>query len=300
MERLTVVISTFEREPLLARVLDCLAAQTTAAFDTVVAVNRDQADISEVERVCEGRAAVVQGAQPGVSASRNAGWRAACEPLVLFLGDDMLPAPDTVERHLALHARHPEPEVGMLGHTRWARELPHTPFMDWLETGPQFDYGTIRGTQAAWWHLYACNASLKRELLERVGGYDETFRWGYEDLDLGLRLDAHGFRLVYDPDCEVEHVHEPTLDGWKQRMRIVAAAERQFVAKHPHADAYFHDRFAEAAAQPAASTRGVRLAGIVPRGLPVLGARVHFSAERWFSQQLATPFLEAWHEAAPR
>jgi GT2 family glycosyltransferase len=300
MERLSVVIATFEREALVDRVLKAYEAQTTDAFDVVVAVNRDQADLTELERVCDGRAQLVQGAQPGVSASRNAGWRAAREDVILFTGDDMVPAPDVVERHLALHAREPAPEVGMLGHVRWARELPHTPFMDWLETGPQFDFGTIRGTQAAWWHLYACNASLKRELLERVDGYDESFRWGYEDLDLGLRLDWFGVRLVYDPSCEVEHAHEPTLEAWKGRMRIVAGAERQFVAKHPHADAYFHDRFAEAEAQPPASTRGVRLAGVVPRGLPVIGTRVHFSADRWFTQQLAAPFLEAWREAGPR
>jgi GT2 family glycosyltransferase len=291
MARLSVVVTTYRREALLRRVLDLLAAQTVQDFEVVVAADAKQEDVSGVL----GR--VVQATRPGVSAARNAGWRAAAAPLVLFLGDDMLPAPDLVERHLALHAAHPEPEVGGLGHVRWARELEHTPFMTWLDDGVQFDFGGIRGTEAAWWHLYACNASLKVAALERVGGFDEDFEWGYEELDLGLRLHKQGFRLVYDPDALVEHLHAPTLEAYKERMAIVAGAERQFVAKHPEADAYFHDRFARAAALPPARDRGVRLARFVPRRLPVVGTRVWFSADRWFTQQLAPAFLRAWDRA---
>ena len=301
MARLSVVISTFERAAVLSRVLDRLDAQTAeGAFDVVIGVNAADPDTASVERVAAGRSypvQVVQGDEPGVSASRNCGWRAAREGLILFLGDDMLPAADLVERHLARHAEHPDPRTGVLGHVRWADELPHTPFMDWLEQGVQFDFGTIRGTQAAWWHLYACNASVSRELLERVGGYDEAFRWGYEDLDLGLRLHRAGFELVYDRDAEVEHLHPPTLEAFRERMRVVAGAERQFVAKHPEADAYFLQRFERAEALPPARGRGVRLARFVPPGVPIIGTRVWFSMARWYDQQLAPAFLEAWRAA---
>lgn len=304
MRRLSVVISTFEREAVLTRVLDLLGEQTTGpdAFEVVVAVNAAQADLAGVERAAAGRpfaTRVVQGETVGVSASRNRGWREASESVVLFLGDDMLPAPDLVERHLAHHTARPEPKIGALGHVRWADELPRTAFMDWLYAGMQFDFRSIRGDQAAWWHFYACNASVKRELLERVGGYDETFQWGYEDLDLGLRLASLGFQLVYTPEAEVEHLHPPTLEAWQDRMRIVAGAERQFVAKHPHAEACFLKRFEQAEAAPRAGARGAQLARLVPLGVPWLGARVHFSADRWFSQQLAPSFLQAWREAEP-
>jgi GT2 family glycosyltransferase len=296
MARISVVVSTYQREALLRRVLAHLHGQTCADFEVIVAVDAKQEDVAGVRAVA-GAARVVQPDRPGVSAARNAGWRAAGAPLVLFIGDDMLPAPDLVERHLALHTAHPDDEVGGLGHVRWARELERTPFMAWLEEGVQFDFGGIRGTEAAWWHLYACNASLKVAALERVDGFDEAFEWGYEELDLGLRLHERGFRLVYDPAALVEHVHPTTLEDYKARMAIVAAAERRFVAKHPQADAYFHDRFTRAAALPAARDRGARLARVVPRRVPVIGTRVWFSADRWFDQQLAPAFLEAWDAA---
>ena len=71
--------------------------------------------------------------------------------------------------------------------------------MRWLEDGVQFDYGSISGTRAAWWHLYTGNVSLKRAALEGVEGFDEDFHILYEDLDLGLRLDAQGLELVVRP-----------------------------------------------------------------------------------------------------
>ena len=280
--------------------LDRLERQSVDAFEVVIAVNAAQSDLAGVERTAAGRpyeTRVVQGAATGVSASRNAGWRDAREGVVLFTGDDMLAAPDLVERHLAFHTERPGDEAGALGHVRWADELSRTAFMDWLDSGPQFDFGSIRGDRAAWWHFYACNASVKRALLERAGGYDETFQWGYEDLDLGLRLDALGFGLTYLPEAEVEHLHPPTLAAWRERMRIVAGAERQFVTKHPQADAHFLRRFERAEALPPARPRAARVAHLVPRRVPWIGARVHFSADRWFNQQLAPAFLDAWREA---
>ena len=76
----------------------------------------------------------------------------------------------------------------MLGHVRWAREVRVTPFMHWLEHGVQFDYPAIDGIEAGWGRFYGANVSAKRELVERVGGFDEVrLPYGYEDLDFGYR-----------------------------------------------------------------------------------------------------------------
>jgi GT2 family glycosyltransferase len=305
MVRLSVVIPALGRADVFGRVLDGLARQsaTPGSFEVVVGVDAAEADPEAIRRATADRpfaVRVVQAAEPGVSAARNAAWRLAEHDVILFLGADMLPSPELVARHADGHRRDPEPDAGLLGHVRWARELRQTAFMRWLDDGVQFDFGSIRGDEAAWWHFYACNVSLKRSRLEAVGGFDEAFRFGYEELDLALRLHHAGFRLRYDREAEVEHLHQPTIAAWQERMRVVAAAERQFVAKHPEADAYFHDRFERAAAAPPARDRGVRLAEHVPRGLPVIGTRVHFSADRWFAQQLAPAFLRAWREVEPQ
>jgi GT2 family glycosyltransferase len=186
----------------------------------------------------------------------------------------------------------------VLGHVRWADELQVTPFMRWLEHGIQFDYPNIEGEDAGWARFYTANASVKKTLLERVGGFEEeALPFGYEDLDLALRMHAHGFRLIYNRAAVAEHVHPMDLEFWKRRVARIAVSERQFVAMHPDFRPYFYDLFSTAAAAPAARGLGARLAGFVPRSFPLLGPRVWASADAVYRQALAQPFLESWSAA---
>ena len=300
--KLSVVIATLDRVPLLSRVLDRLDRQTAAAddFEVVVAADAAEREMDAVRAATADRpyrVRVVQASVPGVSAARNRGWPEAEHPVVLFIGDDMLPAPELVQRHLDHHRRDPRPESGLIGHVRWARELKLTPFMRWLDEGMQFDFKTIPDSGPGWWHFIAANGSLKRDLLEKVGGFDESFRFGYEEMDLAIRLNELGLILSYDARAEVEHLHPPTIEGWRRRMRTVARAERQFVEKHPTFEPYFLPIFERAASKPPLRGRAVRLTRFVPHLPTKLRWRVWESIDVYFAQQLAPSFLEAWHES---
>lgn len=298
---IAVVIPTLARYALLARVFARLEGQTAlagGAFEVIVAADAAEADLERVAHAVGARpfpVRIVQASHPGVSAARNRGWRCARAPVILFVGDDMLPCRALVGRHIAFHRHQPQQAIGMLGHVRWARELRITAFMRWLEHGMQFDYPALRRTGSAWWHFYAANASVKRGLLERVGGYDEAFQFGYEELDLALRMSEYGFELRYEPHAVVEHLHATSIESWQRRMRTVASAERQFVAKHASMEPYFYPMFVAATSLPPARGRAARLAGVVPRHVPVIGPRVWGSADAYYRQQLASAFLEAWN-----
>ncbi len=241
---------------------------------------------------------MLRGEIPGLSANRNAGWRAAEAPLVLFTDNDTIPDPGLVAAHLAWHAREPEPEAAVLGHVRWAREVRVTPFMHWLDHGVQFDYPAIEGTEAGWGRFYGANVSAKREFVELVGGFDEVrLPYGYEDLDFGYRAHARGLRLLYNRDAVVEHLREYDLPFFKRRVRRIAFAERRFVAKHPELDPWFFSMFSFAARQPRASGRGRHLILHVSRSTPVIGRRAWESADLYYRQELAPDFLSAWAEA---
>lgn len=302
MARISIVIPTLNRSEVLARTLDRLAGQrdTADAFEVVVVSDPAERDPAGLERALADRPfAVEHRVRPasGVSAARNEGWRAARAPLVLFLGDDILASPGLVAEHLACHDRHPDVATGVLGPVRWARELRVTPFMRWLEHGIQFDFGSIEGDEAGWGRFYTSNASVKRELLDAVDGFDEGFEFAYEDLDLGKRMAAHGFRLLFARGAEAEHLHAPTVEEYRRRMEVVAAAERRFTAKHPGVEPYFRRRFERAASMPSSRGRWARLAPYVPRGVPWLGERVWTSADRRFIAALAPAFMAAWDRA---
>lgn len=298
--RVSVVVPTIGRRERLVRVLDRLERQRAPAKSFEVLVVEDAAEtearFDPGPRSVEVR--VLRATRPGASAARNLGVHEAGGEIVLFLDDDVLAESSLVAEHLATHERHPEPEVGVLGRVRWADELRITPFMRWVERGIQFDYESIVGEEAGWGRFYTANASVKRKLVERVGGFDEErLPFGYEDLDLALRMHAHGFRLLYNERASAEHLHPMDLSFWRVRVRRIAAAERRFCELHPEVPPHFHRLFADALAAPPASGRGRHLIRFVGRAFPVLGKRVWYSADMAYRQALAPAFMAAWQAA---
>jgi len=57
-------------------------------------------------------------------------------------------------------------------------------------------------------------ALLRREAIEDVGAFDESFFMYYEDTDLSWRLRLRGWNVQYDPRAVVEHGHSRTAGEW--------------------------------------------------------------------------------------
>jgi GT2 family glycosyltransferase/glycosyltransferase involved in cell wall biosynthesis/Flp pilus assembly protein TadD len=51
---------------------------------------------------------------------------------------------------------------------------------------------------------------VRADLFRELGGFDEAFRNGFEDVDLCLRAAHLGFRIVYTPECVVTHLESKT------------------------------------------------------------------------------------------
>ena len=285
---ISVIIPTLGRSAALPEVLQRLEAQRGAPPLVDVLVVADAAAPASTS-------AILRAERPGASAARNTGLRAAGAPIVLFLGDDVLPSPSLLATHAEWHARFPEEHVAVLGHVRWARRLRRTAFMAWLERGIQTDYASIAGDRAGWGHFYTTNVSLKRAFALRAGGFDEQLPFLYEDLDFGRRLHDLGLDLRYAREAEAEHLHPATLDDWRRRMEAVGAAERSFAGKHPDFEPYFRRRLGAAAEGRAARGWSARLAAWIPQGVPLLGPRVWASAEAYFAQQLWPAFERGYN-----
>lgn len=295
-----MVIPTHERPAELRRALESLDRQRRPpAYEAIVVANPgdDPAAVSMAVGIREVQPRILVADVAGASGARNLGWREARGAVVLFLGDDILASPQLLREHLDWHQASPEEEVGVLGHVGWARELHVTPFMRWLDMGMQFDFGGIHGAEAGAGRLYTANVSLKRSLLDRAGGFDEDLPYLFEDIELAHRLSQLGFRLLYNRRAQAEHLHEATLESWRDRMRIAAAAEHRFVSTHADAQPRLYERLSRAAAARPAHGRAARLVGIVPPWVPLLGPLVWRSAEQRWLQALAPDYLAAWADA---
>jgi glycosyltransferase involved in cell wall biosynthesis len=285
---LTVVIPTRDRWQILGRTLDALRRQTVQGFETVVVVDGADQVVPELDD-----AQVVVKAHGGPGAARNAGVRASSTPLVLFLGDDMVPEPQLVEQHLSRHAAEPGVGVAVLGRVDWHQDVAANAVLRWLDwSASQFDFDGIDGSDAGFGRFYSCNVSLKRELFDKVGGFDEDFTYYYEDLDLGWRLGQAGMRLRYAPGARARHLHDYDLPAIKRRFAGIATGERMMAGKHSWFEPFFHDRVVAALAGPPAPRTWPLLVDALGASRVPIGLRR--KANRWWYQQVGDPFLDVW------
>jgi glycosyltransferase involved in cell wall biosynthesis len=248
---ISALVCTHNRAAVLQRALASLAAQTLATdrFEIVVIDNAStDATRGVVERERAGGAAVRYVHEPrlGVSHARNRGWREARAPLVAYLDDDAIAAPDWLARIVAcFEALDPKP--GCLGgpvapiwevpRPDWLPDalLPFLTVLD-LEQGP----GPLpRGR-----FLYGTNSAFLRERLAAIGGYAPelgpigSWHRSGEDTFVQKRLREQGFALWYDPALRVRH-HVPAervTQRWLvQRLYLegISRARQQLLARAP-------------------------------------------------------------------
>ena len=280
---LSVVINTYERPEPLSRCLEALARQKGAEpFEVVVVDDGGRPDLQPLRRLW-GDALdlrIVRIAHAGRSAARNRGVREARGERTLFLGADVIVRPGC----LARHRLHESPDLAVLGPYPWQSLKGSPPFRRWAEPNPQ-DAIADPGN-AGWLHFATGNLSMSRERFLELGGFDERFTvYGWEDLDLGLRFERSGGRLIFDPEARAVHEHPPMpREALWRREREMGRTAYQFAKKWkteaPDAVAAMKFWDDPAALRPGPQWRrrlGDRLAGALDRWAPehALTARVY-------------------------
>lgn len=217
--RMSVIVCTRNRAPVLRLCLEALVHQQDVAADAYEILVVDNGSTDDTKQVVEtvqqqsGRVRYVYEPKLGLSVARNTGARHARGEIVCFGDDDALPAPDFVKEILSSFQ---DPQVMCVGGkivASWPDETPpkwfsprygnvvgQTSFGEtdrWL-TGNEFPFGG--------------NLSIRKEVLERLGGFNEHLGkkgqnnlWG-EEMDLCHRMQEGGLRFLYNPRALVCHL----------------------------------------------------------------------------------------------
>jgi glycosyltransferase involved in cell wall biosynthesis len=158
----------------------------------------------------------------GPAAVRNAGWRRARGELVCFLDDDV--TVDAGWARAMLDAHRANPDAVLQGRTE-----PHPG-----EAPKQDAFSRSRAVTRLDWNYPTCNIAYPRPLLERLGGFDEAYRFASaEDTDLGWRAREAGAPTDFVDDARAWHAVERVgVVGLVRRMRIKADVAR-LTRRHP-------------------------------------------------------------------
>jgi len=239
--RISALFSTFNRRDLLRLALRALEEQTLPRreFEVVVVDDGSTDGTAELEREFRGRLEVRWARQEnlGLAAGKNHALRLARAPIAVFMDDDDVASPRLLEEHLLAHERHPEPEVAVLGFTDLAPEVAARPLMHFVtEVGCYlFCYPRIRdGAMLDHAYFWGGRSSCKRALLEGIDGpFDPVFRFGCEDIELGLRLKARGLRVLHHRAARSTMIRALSLEDFCRRVERQGESNWVFLEKHP-------------------------------------------------------------------
>ncbi|MGK5677324.1 glycosyltransferase family 2 protein [Micromonospora sp. URMC 106] len=184
---ISIVVPTLGR-PSLAVLLDALAEQVGELPDPEILLVDDRRDSTgelAVPGALTAYAKVLNGPGAGPAAARNLGWRAARFPWIVFLDDDVVPAPDWARRLLT------DLRVGdLVGGVQGRVHVPlptHRRPTDW-------ERGTAGLAEGEW---ITADMAYRRDALADAGGFDERFPRAYrEDAELAHRVRRAGWELV--------------------------------------------------------------------------------------------------------
>ncbi len=237
--KFSIIIPTFNRVEVLRRNLNLLATQTFDDFEVIVVDDGSTDETPRLLREFEGKVKypfkTLSQKNSGQGVARNQAIEKAEGEILLFLGDDMLPLPNLLAQHAEFHQNHPEENFACLGLVHWHPEIRITRFMRWLErSGVQFKFHDLeKDSKVDFWRFYTSNISLKRKFLGTERFSEDMKGWGFEDAELGLRLEKKDLKLLFCPSAVVQHFHEISSESLQERQFAAGKNAAAFQKLHP-------------------------------------------------------------------
>ena len=241
--QISVMLPTYKRLDALGRTLSALENQSLSKTDyEVVVVDDGSRDgtgsfLKNFAKLTDlSFLSLMLKENGGPARARNFGLSRCRAEVVLIIGDDIEPEPDLVAIHLRSHDQTPDTSHAVLGHVCFPSELEPSAFMQWLELGGRkyfFNYqDLVPGQEAGPLFFYTCNVSVKKQLLDTAGWFDESFPYAsHEDLELGYRLAARGMKMIYEPQAAGRHFHLLTIQGVTRRIYLMGFSAELFWQK---------------------------------------------------------------------
>jgi glycosyltransferase involved in cell wall biosynthesis len=211
---ISIIIATYNRGSILKDTLACLLEQKPMPLEILVIDQSETVDdeVSDFLSTLEvqGKISWLRQSPPNAQVARNRGLREAKGGVVLFLDDDIECGPNLVGAHWK---NYDDPLIAAVsGMILEPGQLPTVVFPDRFygtKLGWMF-FPLNYGMRVECINLSSCNASVRREVALKAGGFDENFiRTLYDDSDFSWRVHLLcrdlGLQAIHDPQACLTH-----------------------------------------------------------------------------------------------
>ncbi len=242
--RFSVVISTDNRAESLGLTLEVLPHLDYPAFEVIVVRGPTPDATDEVLARHAGTIKVGRCPERNLSMSRNIGIAMASGDIVAFLDDDAYPDPAWLDR---LEEAYGDPETVAAGgpvwdwsgarlqvlHS-WANRLGDV----WVDVAYGHDQSEALARPGTTMFRYpiGTNASFRRDRLVEIGGFDEQFDYGWDEVDLCHRFIDAGWVVRVLQDGYVYHKSLPSEIRGENRathnMGVLLKNKAYYTFKH--------------------------------------------------------------------
>lgn len=231
---ISIIIPTHNRRDMLKGALTSLQHQSYEGAKEIIVV---------VDGCTDGTTSLLQSEFPsvrtvmfennvGAAVGLNAGAKIATGEILLFLDDDMEYQPELVRSHQRMHEEGAYDVVighfplGKLPAPSFFRDVIHEWTEDWQCSFPQ----DVSFYDA----LCSGHFSLKKDLYQAVGGFDENFSvWGRKDSELGFRLIQHGATFGFCKTAQAVQNYEKPPSKFLADFELLGRADVDLYEKHP-------------------------------------------------------------------
>jgi GT2 family glycosyltransferase len=170
---------------------------------------------------------IVKGLGRGAAAAINAGIRTARHPLIAQIDQDVVVQSNWIER---LSGGFSDPAIGaMQGYYISAPDAGL--FGRVMNLDLEQRYARIGDTETD--HVCTGNTIYRADALQRIGLFDETLGYGYDN-DVSYRLRDAGYRLRIDRSARAVHRWREGIGEYLTQQYGFGYGRIDLVAKHPH------------------------------------------------------------------
>ena len=239
----SVIVPSFNGAERLPKLLDALDRQTYRNFETVVVLDGSTDDSKGVlnARDTSYPIHIVEQANAGRAAARNAGVKTSVGKILVFYDDDMQPESDSIERHLALLR---SSQSSISAGQQIEVPLKHNEFTQYKTylTQKWVSHLSDRPQKLGDENLFltAANMAMRREDFDKLGGFDAELK-DAEDFDLAVRAREFDIGVVFDPRNMARHQSFGSFREYILRRRQYMTAHARLRVQrrdHPYRNIY--------------------------------------------------------------